>query len=192
MKNNSKKIICTLSSAIVLCGSAALPVSAAKEIPGRNPSVDIDRLPKEIPERILIEPNFRPGFEHKYFECYEALSAKQKKTLVLLPDSGSAVLEVEVSGGRYKNDPDYEVRYQWCNVNGPIYGAINAKYYADKTGEYYCYVWEAKKNSNRETYYPYDAVRSDTASVIKGFVMEGPIENSFKKEAVFHEMKRAS
>ena len=191
MKNVSKKVICALSSAVLLCGASAIPASA-KELPGIDPSIGRGRLRPEHVDIIHIDPNWRPSNEHIYFDFYEALSAKQKKTLVFMPDSGRAVLEVEVSGGRYRNDSDYEIRYQWCDENGPIYGAMNSIYYASRTGSYYCCVWEAKKNEKREVYYPYDAVKSDTATVVKGMLIAGISDNSFKREAVFQEIKRAS
>lgn len=172
MENNSKKIICALSSAAVLCSTTVLPANAA--IPVLN-----DR---DIVEHDFDRPYFKPEipripgkFDFDKYQPYAPDYAHLKNDYFILIMNGRfksyAILEVEIPLTVLKHD--YEIRYQWYYGTDPIIGADSSTYAASKPGYYYCYVWFSHKNVFQlNGRVPKCAARSETATVIGAYRYE--------------------
>ena len=125
MKNMSKKVLCLLSGAVLLCGASAIPASAAPSTNLRKPAFTQNKSNIEL---CLKETEF-------------SIRIGQKVTL----EVGTTGY---TSGGRfiekYTPIPDKVKKllgFQWFNENGPIAGADSSTYTADKPGKYFCRVY---------------------------------------------------
>lgn len=126
MKKMSKKVLCVLSGAVLLCGASAIPASAAPAPDLRKPAVT---QKKNNIEFCLKETEF-------------SIRIGQKVTLEVgttgYTSSSGRFIE------KYTPIPDKVKKllgFQWFNANGPIAGATSSTYTADKPGKYFCRVY---------------------------------------------------
>lgn len=124
MKKLSKKVLCVISSAVLLCGATAIPASAERI---KNPEFQTTLSPKfSLPEFVLNKTSFNiTSSETAYLEV-GYLSAKilhGKKVFTILSETEKSKLN-----------------FQWYNSNGIIRGATDSIYPTNKAGKYYCRV----------------------------------------------------
>lgn len=125
MNSKIKKIVCALSSAVMLCGASALPASA------KDPTLNLGDI------RISDE-RLRPGklgIKHDPYYISESYFE--------ITSGETAELEVVCAYDHFIPSTRH-AEYQWYRGSVKIEGATERIYKADRSGKYYCVVSEVK------------------------------------------------
>lgn len=135
MKKLSKKVLCVLSSAFLMCSASAIPASATKILNGKPISeIDVDKERHKISE-------ITGGFNNiTLLEKEYVIDCEQ-------PDitNGETTYMSVRTGRQHKVDYNKtELYYQWYFNGNAIDGATDIEYETETPGNYYCVVTEKK------------------------------------------------
>ncbi len=126
MKKMSKKVLCLLSGAVLLCGASAITASAAPVTDFRKPVVtqkknNIEFCLKETDLTIMLgeKVTLEVGTTG-----YTTSSGRFIEKYTPIPDKVMKMLS-----------------FQWYNENGPIAGATSSTYTTGRSGKYFCRVY---------------------------------------------------
>ncbi len=126
MKNVSKKVLCLLSSAVLLCGATAMTTNAAPDYATLKPGVSTQKSSFEFRlknNNFEITPSETATLEVGLYGSLSGTLKPGRKTFIPIPAKLKKL-----------------VRFQWYNEKGIIQGATGVTYEASSAGKYYCRV----------------------------------------------------
>ena len=126
MKNMSKKVLCFLSSAVLLCGATSITASAVPDLGNKKPGVLTHKSKYEFrlnKNSFEITPSETATLEVGLYGSLSGSFVPGRKTFSPIPAKIKKLL-----------------KFQWYNENGIIIGATGVTYEARSAGKYYCRV----------------------------------------------------
>ncbi len=171
MKKLSKKLLCVISSAVLLCGASAIPASATKTLNGRRvpDARDIGRISESINDFKTISL-----LENDYMIDCEQTD--------ITTDEG-AYMTVRAGCNHKVDYSNTELKYQWYFNGKAINDATDSDYEAETPGKYYCVVTEESTGRIK-----IGVTGSFTRPINDTIAIEGSVDKLSK--AVYQKVKR--